>query len=94
MRSFEFYQINPFHIVERHDLYSLPNIVRVIRSRRKRWPSYAERIWRKKNTFRILVGKPEGKKSLWTPRHGWEDSLMDFNQFKYVTTTVFIWVIF
>ena len=82
MRSFEFYKINPFHIVDRHDLYSLSDIVRVIRSRRKRWPSYAELIWRKKNIFRILVGKPEGKKSLGTIRHGMEDSLTDFNKFK------------
>ena len=72
----------------------MPNIVRMVRSRRKRWPSYAERIWRKKNILKILVGKPEGKKSLGIPRHGWQDSLKDFNKFKYMTTTAFIWFVF
>jgi hypothetical protein len=48
----------------------------------------------KKNIFRILVGRLEGKKSLRTPRHGWEDSLRDFNKFKQMKMTAFIWVIF
>jgi hypothetical protein len=41
----------------------LPSIIRMIKSRRMRWAGHVERIGEKRNAYRILVGKPEGKRS-------------------------------
>jgi hypothetical protein len=51
---------------ELHDLYSSP---RIIKSRRMRWASHVARMGEKRNVYRLLVGKPEGKKPLGRPRH-------------------------
>jgi hypothetical protein len=61
------------HIEEPHNLYSSSNIIRMIKSRRIRLVGHVARIG-EKNTFRVLVGKPEGKRTLGRPRHGWEDN--------------------
>jgi hypothetical protein len=50
------------HNVELHNLYSSPNIIRMTKSRRVRWAGHVARMGDKRNTCRILVGKPEGKK--------------------------------
>jgi len=50
------------HNEELNDLYSSPNIVRVIKSRRMRWAGHVARMGEKRGAYRILVGKPEGKK--------------------------------
>jgi hypothetical protein len=50
------------HKKELHDLYSSPGIIRIIKSRRMRWVGYAARMGEKRNAYRLLVGKPEGKK--------------------------------
>jgi hypothetical protein len=50
-----------------HDLYSSPNIVRVIKSRRIRWAVHVERKEEWRNVYRVLVGKPEGKRPLGDP---------------------------
>jgi hypothetical protein len=60
---------------ERHDLYSSPSIVRIIDSRRMRWMGHVARMGEKRNVYRLLVGKPEGKKPLGRPRHRWVDDI-------------------
>jgi hypothetical protein len=52
------------HKEELHNLYSSPSIIRMIKSRRMRWAGHATRIEVKRNAYRILVGKPEGKRPL------------------------------
>jgi hypothetical protein len=59
------------HNEELNDLYSLPNIVRVVKSRRMRWAGHVARI----GVHRVLVGKPEGKRALGRPRRKWEDNI-------------------
>jgi hypothetical protein len=57
------------HNDELHSLYSSFNIVRVIKSRRMRWVGHVERKVEGKGVYRVLVGKPEGKRPLGRPRH-------------------------
>jgi hypothetical protein len=52
------------HNEELNDLYSLPNIVRVVKSRRMRWAGHVARIGEDRDVHRVLVGKPEGKRTL------------------------------
>jgi hypothetical protein len=52
------------HKKELHDLYSLPTIIRIIKSRRMRWAGHVARMGEKRNAYRLLVGKPEGKRPL------------------------------
>jgi len=52
------------HNEELNDLYSLPNIVRVIKSRRMRWARHVARMGEERGVYRVLVGKPEGKRPL------------------------------
>jgi hypothetical protein len=49
------------HNKKHHDLYSSPSIIRIIMSRRMRWADHVARIGEKRNAYRLLVGKPEGK---------------------------------
>ena len=56
------------HNVELNDLYSLPNIVRVVKSRRMRWAGHVARMGEDRCVHRVLVGKPEGKRPLGRPR--------------------------
>ena len=53
---------------ELNDLYSSPNIGAVIKSRRLRWPGHVARMEEKRGVYRVLVWKPEGKRSLGRPR--------------------------
>ena len=62
------------HNEELNDLYSLPSIVRVIKSRMK-WTGYVTRMGESRGAYRVLVGKPEGKRPLGRPRRRWEDSI-------------------
>ena len=57
------------------DLYSLPNIVRVVKSRRMRWAGHVARMGEDRGVHRVLVGKPEGKRPLGRPRRRWEDNI-------------------
>jgi hypothetical protein len=69
------------HNDELHDLYSSPNIVRMIKSRRIRWVAHVARMGEGGGAYRILVGKPEGKRPLGRPRHRWEDNIkMDLGE--------------
>ena len=66
---------------ELSDLYSLPNIVRVVKSRRTRWAGHVARIGEERGMHRVLVGKPEGKRPLGRPRRRCEDSIkMDIQE--------------
>jgi hypothetical protein len=64
-----------------HDLYSSPNIVRVIKSRRMRWVGHVARMGEGSGVYRVLVGKPEEKRSLGKSRCRWEDNIkMDLQE--------------
>jgi hypothetical protein len=56
---------------ELHNLYSSPSIIIIIKSRRMRWAEHVARMGEKKNVYRLLVGKPEGKGLLGRPRRRW-----------------------
>ena len=69
------------HNEELSDLYSLPNIVRVVNSRRMRWARHVMRMAEGRGVHRVLVGKPEGKRPLGRPRRRWEDNIkMDLQE--------------
>ena len=69
------------HNEELHSLYRSPNIVRVIKSRRLRWPGHLARMEEGRSAFKILTGKPTGKRPLGGPRCRWEDNIrMDFKE--------------
>ena len=55
-------------------MFSSPNIVRVIKSRRMRWAGHVARVGEGRGVYRVLMGKPEGKRVLGRPRHRWEDN--------------------
>jgi hypothetical protein len=59
------------HNEELHNLYSSPNIIRMIKSRRMRWVWHVARIGATRNAYRILVRKPEGKRPLGRLRRRW-----------------------
>jgi hypothetical protein len=63
------------HKEELHDLYSLPSIIRIIKSRRMRWIGHVAQMRANRNAYRLLVGKPEGKRPLGRPRHRWVDNI-------------------
>ena len=64
-----------------NDLYSLSNIVRVIKSRRMIWAGHVARMGEERVVCRVLVGKPEGKRSLGRPRNRWVDNIrMDLQE--------------
>src|SRR5215468_8591252 len=60
---------------ELNDLYPLPSIVRVVKSRRMRWAGHVARMGEERGVHRVLVGKPEGKTPLGRPRRRWEDNI-------------------
>ena len=64
------------HNEELNDLYSSPNIVRVIKSRRMRWAGHVAPMGEEREVYRVLVGKPEGRRPLGRPRRGWVDNIM------------------
>jgi len=69
------------HIEELNDLYSSPNIVPVIKSRRMRCAGYVTRMGEERGVYRVLVGKPEGKRSLGRPSRRWVDNIrMDLQE--------------
>jgi len=69
------------HNEEFNYLYSSPNIVRVRKSRRMRWAWHVARMGEARGVYRVLVGKPEGKRQLGRPRRRWEDNIkMDLQE--------------
>jgi hypothetical protein len=63
------------HSEELHILYSSPDIIRQLRSRRIRWAGHVAHVGEERKVNRVLVGKPEGKRPLRRPRSGWEDEI-------------------
>jgi hypothetical protein len=63
------------HNEELHNLYSSPSIIRIIKSRRMRWVGHVARMGEKRNVYRLLVGKPEGKRPLGRWRSRWIDNI-------------------
>ena len=63
------------HNEELHSLYRSPNIRRVIKSRRLRWAGHVARVEEGKSAFKILTGKPTGKRPLGRPKRRWEDNV-------------------
>ena len=68
------------HNEELNDLNSSPNIGRVIKSRRMRWAGHVARMGQGRGVYRVLVGKPEGKRPLGRPRRRWEDDIKMYLQ--------------
>jgi len=69
------------HNEELNDLYSSSNMARVLKSRIMRWAKHVVRQVESRGVLRILVGKPEGKRSLGIPRRRWEDNMkMDLQE--------------
>jgi hypothetical protein len=69
------------HNEELNDLYSSPNIIRVIKSKRMRWAGHVARMAEKGGAHMILVGRPEGRRPLWRPWRRWEDNIkMDLQE--------------
>jgi hypothetical protein len=63
------------HNEELHDLYSSPSIIRIIKARRMRWAGREARMGEKTNAYRLLVGKPDGRRPLGRPRRRWLDNI-------------------
>ncbi|KAJ4450480.1 hypothetical protein ANN_01905 [Periplaneta americana] len=72
------------HNAELHALHPSPDIIRHIKSRRLRWAGHVARMGESRNTYRVLVGRPEGKRPLGRPRRRWEDNIkMDLREVGY-----------
>jgi hypothetical protein len=69
------------HIGDLRNTYSSPDIISQIKSRRMRWAGHVARMGKGRKVYRVLVGKPEGKKSLGSPRRRWENGIrMDLRE--------------
>jgi hypothetical protein len=74
-----------------NDLYSLPNNVRVVKSRRMRWAGRVARVGEERVVHKLLVGKPEGKRPVGRTRRRWEDNIkMDLQEVGGVVETGWI----
>jgi hypothetical protein len=81
------------HNEELSDLYFPPNIVRVIKWRRMRWARHVALMGERRGAYRVLVGRPEGKKPLGRLRHRWEDNIkIDLQEVGCGTWTGLIWL--
>jgi hypothetical protein len=69
------------HNEELHNLYSSPDIIRHVKSRRMRWAGHVAHMGEERKVYKVLVGKPEGKRPLGRPRRRWEDGIrMDLGE--------------
>ena len=67
--------------IELYALYSSPNIIRNLKSRRLRWAGHVVRMGKSGSAYKVLVGTPEGKRPLLRPRRRWEDNIkMDLKE--------------
>jgi hypothetical protein len=75
------YLLRRLHNEELNDLYSSPNIIRVIKSRRMRWAGHVARMGERRGAYRIMVGRLAGRRPLGRPRCRWEDNIkMDLQE--------------
>ena len=73
------------HNEELYALYSSPNIIWVYKLRRLRWARHVSCMWERRGAYRVLVGKPEGRRPLERPRHRWDGNIeMDLRQVDWV----------
>jgi hypothetical protein len=81
------------HNGELHILYSSPDIIRQIKSRRMRWAGHVARMGKGRNLYRVLVGKPGGKGPLERPRRRWNDGIkMDLGEIGWGVWSGFTWL--
>jgi hypothetical protein len=81
------------HNGELCNLYSSPDIIRQIKSRRMRWAGHVARMGEGRNVYRVLVGKPEGKRPLERPRRRWEDVIkMNLREIGWGVRSGFTWL--
>jgi hypothetical protein len=74
-------QYNPEDSSELHNLYSSPDIIRQVKARQMRWVGHVARMGEERKVYKVLVGKPEGKRPLGRPRCRWEDGIrMDLRE--------------
>jgi hypothetical protein len=67
-----------------NNFYSSPSTIRMIKSRRMKWAGHVVRIGEKRNAYKILVGKPEGRRPLGKPRRRWVDNIkMDLKEIEW-----------
>jgi hypothetical protein len=72
------------HNEELRDLYSSPSIIRIFKSRRMIWAGHVARMGEMRNAYRLLVGKPEGKRQLGRLRRRWVDNIrMDLGEVRW-----------
>jgi hypothetical protein len=85
--------LRKLHNDELHSLYSSPNIVRVIKSRRLRWAGHVACMGEGRGVYRVLVGRPEGKRPLGRPRRRGEVKIkMDLREIGIDGRTGFSWL--
>jgi hypothetical protein len=81
------------HNEELHILYSSPDIIRQVKSRRMRWAGHVARMGEETKVYRVLVGKPEGKRQLGRPRRRWNDGIrMDLVEIGWGVWSGFNWL--
>jgi hypothetical protein len=81
------------HNEELYVLYSSPNISRVIKSRRMKWAGHVARMGDSRVAYRVLMWRPEGKKTLARPRRRWEEnSKINLQEVGWGTWTGLIWL--
>jgi hypothetical protein len=72
------------HNEEFYVLYSSPNIIRVMKLRITRWAGYLARMGARRGAYRVMGGKPQGRRPLDRPRRRWEDNIkMDFPEVRW-----------
>jgi hypothetical protein len=82
-----------WHSEELHNLYSSPNIIRQITSRRMRWAGHVARRGEERKLYKILVGNTEGRRPLGRPRRGWKDGIrMDLRESGWGLWSGFSWL--
>jgi hypothetical protein len=81
------------HNGELHNLYSSPDIIRQIKSRRMRWARHVARMGEGRKVYRVLAGKPEGKRPLERPRRRWQYGIeMDLREIGSGVWSGFSWL--
>jgi hypothetical protein len=63
------------HNEELHNMYSSPDVIRQVKSRRMRWVGHVARMGEERKVYKVLVGNPEGKRPLGRPRRRWENGI-------------------